>query len=143
MALNTQLTNLAVNTEANALAALANGGYIDILSGTQPASGDTAVGSQVVLTSLGFSATAFGTASNGVITANAIASGMGSVGATMGGTAATWFRVYKSDHTTALWDGSVGTSAANMILSTTTISTGLVVSCSSFTHTVAKATSGS
>jgi hypothetical protein len=46
MPLNTQLTNAAVNAEANALAALLNGGFIDIYDGTQPASVLAAVHTQ-------------------------------------------------------------------------------------------------
>ena len=141
MALNTQKTNLAANTEANALAALLNSGFIDIMSGAQPATGDTAIGAQVVLGTFTFGATAFGAAAAGVLTANAIGSGTGTAGAGAG-TAATWARLYQADHTTAVLDCSVGTAAANMIVATTTISTGLAVTCSSLTFTVAKATAG-
>ncbi len=137
MSKNTQLTNLGVNAEADALAALANSGFIDILDGAQPATGDTAITTQVVLASLTFGATAFPAAVNGVLTANAIGSGVAGASGT-----ATWFRVYKSDHTTKLWDGSINTATANMIIGSTTITSSQTVSCSSFVHTVAKATSG-
>lgn len=42
MAKNTQLSNAAVNAEADALSALLNTGYLRIYSGTQPATADTA-----------------------------------------------------------------------------------------------------
>jgi hypothetical protein len=71
MAKNTQLTNLAVNTEADALAALCNGGFMDIYDGTQPATGDTAITTQNKLASCALNATAFGAAVAGVLTANA------------------------------------------------------------------------
>jgi len=137
MAKNTQLTNLAVNTEADALAVLANSGWIDILDGTQAATGDTAIGSQVVLVSCQLNATAFAAASAGVLTANAMSAGTAGNSGT-----ATWFRLYKTDHTTALFDGSVDTATANLILPTTTIAAGQTVTPSSFTHTIAKSTSG-
>ncbi len=136
MAKNTQMTNLAVNAAADAIAALCNTGFIDILDGTQAATGDTAIGAQVVLVTLALNATAFAAAVAGVLTANSITSGVAGVSGT-----ASWFRVYKADHTTKVFDGSVGTATANLILAT--ITAGQTVSATSFTHTVAKATSGS
>lgn len=47
MAKNTQLSNLAVNTEADALGALLNSGLLRIYDGTQPATADTAITTQV------------------------------------------------------------------------------------------------
>ena len=138
MAKNTQLTNEIVNAQADAQATLADHGWVDILDGTQAATGDTAIGAQAVLVSLRLGTTAFAAASNGVITANAITGGTAGASGT-----ASWFRVYKADHTTPLWDGSVGTATANLILPTTTITAGQSVTASSFTHTVAKSTSGS
>lgn len=139
MALNTQLSNLAVNTEANALGALLNSGFIDILDGSQPATADTALSGQNVLVTLTFSGTAFAGASAGVITANAISPGV----AGMTGTAV-WFRMYRSDHTTPVMDGSVGVviGSSNLVLSTTSLTIGVTVTCTSYTHTVAKATTG-
>lgn len=138
MAKNTQKTNLAVNTEGDALAALLNNGYIDILDGTQPATGDTAITSQTLLVSLQFGSPAFGSTAAGVATANAITSGTAVASST-----ATWCRLYKSDHTTAVFDGSVGLSSANLILNAVAISSGATIGCSAFTITLAKATSGS
>ena len=130
---------MAVNTEADALAPLLNTGWIRIYDGAQPATGDTAIAAQVLLAELRFGATAFPAAVAGVLTANAITADS-SANAT--GTAA-WFRTFKSDGTTAVLDGTVGTATSNMILSTVAINIGVTVSCSSWTHTVAKATSGS
>lgn len=139
MAKNTQLTNLAVNTEADALAALLNGGFLDIYDGTQPATGDTAIGAQVKLASLTFANPAFGASVAGVITANAIGS---DTDADATGTA-TWARLFKSDHSTAVMDVSVGTATSNLILNSAAIQIHAQVSVTSFTHTVAKATAGS
>lgn len=134
MALNLNLSNTAANAEANALAVLANTGYIRIYDGTQPATADTAVSTQTLLAELRFGATAFGAASAGVITANAITADSS---ANASGTA-TWFRVLQSDGTTVLWDGTVGTTGCDMNLNSVAISSGATVSISSMTHTVTK-----
>ena len=134
MALNPTLSNVAANAEADAACALANTGYLRIYDGAQPANADTAVGAQVLLAELRFGATAFGAASAGVATANAITADS-SANAT--GTA-TWFRVLKSDGTTALWDGSVGTATANLVLDSVSIVIGGVISVTAFTFTASK-----
>jgi hypothetical protein len=134
MALNLKMANAAVNGEADALATLCNTGYLRIYDGSQPATADTAVSTQVLLAELRFGATAFGASVAGVITANAITSDSS---ADNTGTA-TWYRVLKSDGTTPLMDGSVGTATSNCILNSTSISSGATVSCSSFVHTVTK-----
>jgi phosphatidylglycerophosphatase A len=138
MAKNTQLSNTTANAQADSLATLCNSGFIRIYDGTQPANANTAITSQVLLATLTFGATAFGAASAGVITANAITSGTAGNSGT-----ASWCRIVKSDGTTVVMDGTVATATANLILSTTTITAGIVVGCSSFTHTVALATTGS
>ena len=138
MAVNTQMSDAAVNAQADALATLLNNGYLRIYDGTQAATADTALGAQVLLAELRFNATAAPAASSGVLTFNAITPDS-SANAT--GTA-TWFRCLKSDGTTVVMDGSVGTSAANMIMATTSIVSGVQVSVSSFSHDVRNATSG-
>lgn len=137
MALNTQMSDLAVNTEADSLTALFANGYLRIYSGTQPATADTALSGNTLLAELRFGATAFGSASSGVLTANAITSDSS---ADNSGTAS-FFRALKSDGTTVLMDGNVGTSSANMVVATTTITAGQTVSCSSFTIDVRNSTS--
>lgn len=138
MALNTQLSNATVNAQADTLSALLNNGYLRIYSGTQPANANTALSGNTLLAELRFSATAAPAASNGVITFNAITSDSS---ADNTGTA-TFFRALKSDGTTVVFDGTVGTSSANMIIATTSISAGQTVSCSSFTHSVLESSSG-
>jgi hypothetical protein len=134
MALNPKYSDTMVNAEANAVGDALNSGYIRIYDGSQPATADTAVGAQTLLAELRFAADAFGAASGGVITANAITDDS-SANAT--GTAA-WARILASNGTTVWFDGSVGTSNANVILNTTSIVSGAVVSCSSLTFTVSK-----
>jgi hypothetical protein len=134
MALNPKYSDTMVNAEANAVGDALNSGYIRIYDGTQPTNADTAVGAQVLLAELRFGADAFGAASGGTITANAITDDS-SANAT--GTA-TWARILASNGTTVWFDGSVGTSSANVILNTTSIVSGAVVSCSSLTFSVSK-----
>ena len=137
MALNTQVSNAAAAAEANAFAALLNSGFIDIYDGAQPATADTAITTQVKGVRLTFGATAFAASTNGTLTANAITSGTASASIT-----AAWFRCLKADGTTVVMDGTVGTATSNLILPTVTISSGVTVSCSSFTHAVQRATAG-
>jgi len=131
MALNPKLSDTAANAATDAVTALLNNGYLRIYDGTQAANANTAVGAQVKLAELRFGATAFGAAAAGIATANAITSDS-SADAT--GTA-TWFRALKSDGTTVVFDGSVGTSGANLNLNSVAISAGAAVSVSAFTYT--------
>lgn len=134
MALTPKYSDTMVNAEANAVGDALNSGYIRIYDGSQPATADTAVGAQVLLAELRFGADAFGAASGGTITANAITDDS-SANAT--GTAA-WARILASNGTTVWFDGSVGTATANVILNTVSIVSGAVVSCSALTFTVSK-----
>jgi hypothetical protein len=128
MALNPHLDDAGANAAANAVVALCNSGYIDIMSGSQPAANGAAT---TVLVSLTFGVTAFGAATGGQCTANAITSG--TAGAT--GTAS-WFRAYKSDHSTPVFDGSVGTATSNIVLNSTAIQTNATVSVTALTFTI-------
>jgi hypothetical protein len=134
MAANPKFSNTMVNAEADAVGNALNSGYIRVYDGTQPTNADTAVGAQTLLAELRFGADAFGAAVAGVITANAITSDS-SANAT--GTAS-WARILASDGATVWFDGSVGTSDANVILNTVSIVAGAVVSCSSLTFSVSK-----
>ena len=131
MALNPKRSNTAVSAAADAVCPLLNNGYLRLYSGTQPATADTAVTTQTLLAELRWNATAFGAASSGVATANAITA---DTSADNTGTA-TWFRALKSDGTTVVFDGSVGTSGADLNLNSTSISAGAAVSVTSFTYT--------
>ena len=129
MALNPHLDDAGANAGADAISALCNSGYIDIISGTQPAANGAAT---TVLASLSFAATArSGSSSGGVATFAAI----GSAAATGTGTAS-WFRAYQSNHTTPVFDGSVGTATSNIVLNSTAIQTGATVAVSSLTLTI-------
>lgn len=124
------------------LAATGMAGYIGtsaklrLYDGTQPASPDTAVSTQNMLCELICNATQFGTASGGVLTASAIASGTGTAAASTG-INSTWYRIWKSDGTTPCVDGTVGVSGADLNLNNTSIATGQSVSVTSLTYTEA------
>ena len=135
MANNPQFYDATVEAGVNAVTALLNSGYLNIYTGGQPALDGGITGT--LLASLTFSATAFGnsTASAGTVTATANAITNGTAGNT--GTAG-YFALLKSDDSTVVATGSVGTSGADLNLSTLVIVSGAVVSCSSFTITQAQ-----
>jgi hypothetical protein len=101
-----------------------------IYSGSRPASVNTALGAQVMLAELICNASAFGSVAAGALTAGAIANAT----AAASGTAA-FFRLFKSDGTTACVDGDVGTSGADLNLTSTSITAGQTVGVSSFVIT--------
>ena len=135
MALNTQLADATVNAQATSLSTLCNSGVIKIYDGTQPATADTAITSQVLGVTLTFNATAFGAPSSGLLTANAITGGTAVASITP-----TWARILASNGTTVIMDVSAGASGANMTIGAFT--SGTTVNCSSFTHDVRNATTG-
>jgi hypothetical protein len=112
----------AITTGAGASALLR------IYDGTRPATGGTAT---TLLAELTCNATFAPAASGGVLTLNSITQDS-SANAT--GTA-TWFRIVKSDGTTHVLDGSVGTSGSDLNLTTTSIVATQPVSVSSFVLT--------
>jgi len=133
MALNLKMANAGVNGEADALSALCDSGKLRIYDGAQPATADDAIGAVNLLAEFTLPADCFPSANAGVLTANAITNTTGLFAAT-----ATWYRVWKSDGTTPVMDGSVGTATSNMVLNSTAISVGATVSITSWTHTVPK-----
>jgi lysophospholipase L1-like esterase len=118
----------ARNASVNAVAALCNAGFLEIYSGTRPATPDTALSGNTLLATLTFGSTAFGAASSGVATANAITSGS----AVATGTAS-FARLFKSDGSTVIGDCGVGTSFNDIILNTLSIIDGATVAASAMT----------
>ena len=94
------------------------GALFNLYQGTQPANANTAITTQVLLVSMPI-AGVFGTDTNGTLT-------LGAVTATnaVGTGTASFFRIFKSDGTTVVMDGSVGLSAADLILNTVDIYVG-------------------
>lgn len=134
MAKQPRLSNDGANGMADNLAAKLNNGYLRVYDGTQPVTADTAITTQVLLAELRWNATAFAAASLGVAVANAIT---GDASANASGLAS-WFRALKSDGTTVEFDGSVGTSNADMIMASTTIVAGQAVNITSAQFAVPK-----
>lgn len=131
MATSTRLSAAARNAAADAVTALIGAsGFLRIYDGAQPTNPDTAIGAQVLLAELPLSADAFGDAVDGVATANAITD----EGSALADGTATWCSCVTSGGT-RVFDGSVGTSGANLNLGTTSIVTGAVVEVTSLTYT--------
>lgn len=112
--------------------AIGASGLLRIYDGTQPTNADTAIGAQVLLATLPLSATAFGVASAGVMTAAAITA---DASADAAGTAS-WFS-FLTSAAVRIADGSVGTTGADLNLNSVSITAGANVSVSSFTITLA------
>lgn len=139
MANNFNITNSVAQDMADAFTAALDAGtaaIIRIYDGTQPTDADTAIGAQVLLAELTMSATSFGAATDAapgaIITANSITSDS-SANAT--GTA-TWFRMLTQAGGTVIADGSVGTSSADLVMNTVSITSGSIVSITAFTITM-------
>jgi hypothetical protein len=130
MANNFKQANAAVNSGADAVCALLNGGKLRIYDGTQPATADTAITDQVLLAELTFGNPAFGAATAGVAAAEAITKDSS---ADHSGNAS-WFRALKSDNT-PVYDGSVGVSGCDLNLNRIDIQSGGEVSVTSLTYT--------
>ena len=93
-------TNEDKNAAVEASGALLDNGSIKLFSGAIPADVNTSLSGNDELAEGTFSSTAFGSATGGVISANAIGSGTGTADAGTG-TNATFARTFKSDGTTA------------------------------------------
>lgn len=126
-------TPAARNLMADGVDGEFNNGYLRIYDGTRPANASTAITTQVLLAELRFANPAAASVTNGVITFDTISP---DTSANATGTAS-WARCLKSDGTTAVCDMNVGTSDANIIVTTTAISAGVQVSVTSATVTVA------
>jgi hypothetical protein len=138
MALNPKVTAARRKAQLDTMTAAAASGILRVYSGAQPTDADTAVGAQVVLAELTMNATAFNapaavSSTNYVLTANAITSDSN---ANATGTAA-WFRLWDSAGTTALMDGTVGTSGCDLTIASTSIVATTTVSATSMTLTMA------
>ena len=136
MAADPRLTNEAASTANNAITALIDGGggagNIVFYTGTIPTNADTALGAQVALSTVTFSADSFGTSADGISTAASITgSTAGAVGT------ATWARWYQNDGGTVL-DCTVGTAAEDINFNSNIFSVGASVDVTSLTITVPK-----
>ena len=122
MASNLKYSNGTRDAQQTGLITYAgSGSIIRLYDGTQPTNANTAISTQTLIVSLTISGS-FGTDSNGSITLGSVTNGTAVASST-----ATFFRIVKSDGTTVVMDGSVGTSGADMNLNSTTISSGQTV----------------
>jgi hypothetical protein len=119
------------NAMLDTLTSSSASGLLRIYSGTRPTDADTALSGNTLLAELTMGATAFGSASGGVLTANAITS---DASADATGTA-TFARLFQSNGTTAIADFSLATSGSEVTINTTSIVAAAVVSCSAMTIT--------
>lgn len=140
MPLQTRLSNVTVNSQADSLARRLDNGFMRIYSGAQPGNADIEVTSQVLLAELRFANPSAPAASSGVLTFTQLTF---DAAADATGTAS-WFRCVSADGSTVVMDGSVGTagSSSNLELATNQIVQNAQVNVTSFTHTVAKSTIG-
>lgn len=137
MANNPQLSNAAASLAADAVVDaidVGGQGYLRIYDGSQPATADTAITTQVLIATLRFGGTAFGAASNGVAAANAITSDT-DADQTL---TATWFRVLAGNGSTVIFDGTVGTSGCDMNLNSVTIQQHAEVAITAGSYTQSK-----
>jgi hypothetical protein len=138
MALNPFWSDTAARAALDAVCVLANAGKLRIYDGSQPTDANTAVGAQHLLAEFTMNATAFAASSCSgsapTRVASAVANAIADVTASATYTAA-WFRLLKSDGTTAICDGTVGTSGCDLNLTDITITSGETCRVSSFTLT--------
>ena len=135
MALNPQLSEEAANAQANALAALLNTGWLRIYSGPSRSAAMTPSPS----TTCCWPNCASGPPPSrppcgGVLTANALTA---DAAANASGEAE-WCRLFKSNGTAPVMDGTVGIDDSNVILSTTSIVAGTNVAVASLVIVVPK-----
>lgn len=126
--LSTTLRNAMLDAITTAVGA---SGILRIYDGTRAANVAATIGASNVLADPTLNATFAPGASGGVLTLNAITQDS-SANAT--GTAS-WFRIWKSDGTTAVIDGDVGTSGSDLNLNTVSIVAAGPVQITSFTIT--------
>jgi hypothetical protein len=132
MASNIKLAVATRNALGDALiSAIGSAGLLKIYDGTQPAGPGTAVSTQTLLGTLTCASPFGSAASSGVVTAGSITQDSA---ADATGTAS-WYRLTTSGGT-AIIDGTIGTSGADLNLNTTSIVIGGPISVSSFTYTM-------
>jgi hypothetical protein len=128
LGMNTALRNTRVTCVLTDLDKNASAGFVEIYSGTRPATG-AGIGAAVLLATCPLSKPC-GTCTGGVLTFSAISNGTGTAGAGAG-LNATWCR-FKDGAGTFVQDGSVGLSASDLNLTgSTLIATGQTVTISS------------
>jgi hypothetical protein len=114
----------------NPLVTLLNSGTLEFYTGTQPATGDTALSGNTLLGTLTFNATS-GTVASGTLTLNSVTQDSA---ADATGTAT--FARMKTSGAVVIGDVDVGTSGASINMNTTSIVTGGPISITSGTISI-------
>jgi hypothetical protein len=130
MALNPLLYDAAADASVNAISALLNSGFLKVYTGAQPVLDGALTGT--LLVTLTFANPAFGAATATSMVATAAANTITSGQAGNTGTAG-YFALVKSDGTSTVITGTVGTSGCDLNFSSVSFSNGATVSVSSFT----------
>lgn len=134
----TRISTAAQNAACDAVVDLVDGGagagYVEIRSGSQPATANTAA-SGTVLATITYSDPAFGASAAGTATAD-ITPALTDASADNTGTAG-WFRVYESGGT-GIWDGSVTVTGGggDMTVNTTSLVAGVAFTITAQTLTM-------
>lgn len=110
-------------------------GRLRIYSGSVPTDADTALGAQVLLAELNMSNPAFGAAADASPGATATAASISDDTSADATGTASFFRIVDRD-VTAVMQGACATSGSELNFNTTSISSGAIVSVTSFTVTV-------
>lgn len=116
----------------DAFKALPNSGTLIIYSGTEPTNPDTALSGNTVLATFTFNSTAFGSdSSSGGFQQSTASFVAATVTAAASGTA-TFARMFETNGTTVVADFTVGTTATDIVLNSTAITSGGNVTLTSF-----------
>ncbi len=134
-------SNAAVLAGLNAMLDLLDAGgagSLRIYSGTAPADADASLSGNTLLAQLALSATGFANATDTTGKGSAAANSITQDSSADATGTATFCRFYTNGGT-CVWQGTVGTSGANLNLVTVSIVATQVVSCSSFTMNLLEA----
>lgn len=129
----------AAAAQGAAVGALCNSGTIKVYDGTKPADANTAVTTQTLLGTFTFASTAFGTFTASGTAPSRVSTGaaasISDITAAASGTAS-WFRAFKSNGTSIVFDGTVGVSGCDLNLTDISITSGEAMSISSLSLSV-------
>jgi hypothetical protein len=130
MANNSLSYDTSIETGIDAYAVLADTGFIEVYTGTQPALNGSITGTLLVSVPLANPAFADSTASGGTVTADVEGTPSATIGMT--GTAG-YFALLKADDSTVVATGSVGLSGADLNFSSLSLVSGATFTVTSFT----------
>ena len=127
-----KIAQASASASVAALAALMNNGTLVMYSGTQPANPDTALSGNTALATFTFAAAAFGTPALSSGNMKASATFVNATVTPVASGTATFARAFQSNGTTVVGDFTVGTSATDVIIASTTVVTTTNLNCTSF-----------